>query len=376
MTRVTCSAQPAPLEAEWPSIDPVRLERVRDEVVRLTQTTNSLDGLDIEPNAPPEGMPFAIIASVPLLPEAKRQDRQHWRRCSYCERNMQFAHGKILFGADGRLRLIGDDCWKRHISNLAWGEARDDHAEYQRKVRFTRIQTQFPRVLDRINASVAHLIQQPECKKTCSSFPGSFASVFPQLVADMAECLKRHQGLGEIKRVTRYSELEGRAGQRLADREDGTGPSSREEFVLIHAPVGLHALTEAPTKAFEELEQGRAKIWAALRMLRDGGWEKLPTPIFTKKFKELEAYCRSASEQLNIAVASINAIQAFMDAKNLRGIALWANQCEPCLYGTYVPLQHGLRYIPDAGGEVEYTVPQWPSVMIDGIDELRRLLRM
>lgn len=360
----------------WPSIDPAQLEAVRERVIRLTHDTNSLDGLEIEPNAPPRGMPFAIVASVPLLPVGQREDRRSWWRCSYCERSMQFVHGKILLGADGCLRLIGDDCWKDHISFLAWGEARDDHAEYQRKVRFRRIQSQFPSVLESMNASAANVIRLPECKKICLSFADTFASTFPQLMADMSECLERHKALGEVKRVTRYSELEGRTGQRLADRDDDKGPSSREEFVLIHAPIGLDALTTAPAQAFDNLEQGRAKVWAAQRMLRDGGWEKLATSAFTKKFRELDTCCRSAIEHLSNAAASINAIQAFTGPQNLQGIALWANRCEPCLYGSYKPLSGGLRYTPEEGREVEYTVPRWPLVRIDGIEDLARLLRM
>jgi hypothetical protein len=60
--------------------------------------------------SPREDASFAVVAYTSYIPKSS-----HRYRCSYCQTNEKFGRSPIVLMSDGKLRLIGPDCWHDHF---------------------------------------------------------------------------------------------------------------------------------------------------------------------------------------------------------------------------------------------------------------------
>jgi hypothetical protein len=106
-------------------------ESVRSRVAAHLAAKLPVEELDIAPDRPADTQDFAFVGITP-----KRSSRASWYRCSFCQRPFQFSAGRIVLSSDGRLRLIGDDCWNTHLDKDRYDEEAKDFRHYNTRQRF------------------------------------------------------------------------------------------------------------------------------------------------------------------------------------------------------------------------------------------------
>lgn len=349
-------------QAAWSAIDAAELESLRDGVKTHIDLHSSLSGLNIETMAPPQGMPFQFIHSVPKLPDIAQQDKSLWYPCSYCERNYQFKDGRIVYCADKKLRLIGNDCWKKHIDKDTWNAAREDYSIYQRRKKFDLLKERYiPAVKKVKNALKSHQNQIALLSAFIDSFAASFRERFPDLSAALDKATKNNNAL------TVYGYVQSENG--------GYKPSSEVISRFRHEK----AIVQGQNAIQPVWDLALAEIHKAEYMFEKTDWNNLSNRQFNSQVDGFQLRCREAIEKVKTVTAKINAVWSFMGTENIARIVTWANHPDCELHytseGKYEVASIGLRYILQNGQALEMILPQTlRPAQVDGIDELDALL--
>lgn len=341
------------------SIDLAELERKRVEVKEHIAKYKSLKGLDIDPHKPPADMHAHIIHEVPQLPPGATKDDQY--HCSYCERPRQFKHGAIVWGADKKLRLIGNICWKYYFNENAWDAMHADIRIFRRRQQFTELQGRYVPALKRCLAALRDGRQKVvEFSNFIDSFSSDFESHFPALTKALRHAANRNgRGLtveGLIKQ----------ANGRYDTRIDVVYRFNGEQALLPrHTPI------EATwNSAFK-------KIGEAIHQFEITDWAALSNRKFAGELDILKTRCQDAISGAEAVIQKVTAVRQFTSEANLSGIVKWTNHsdCE-------LRYSEDLEYAISSNGfrsiglrTVNFTWPTTvPAITCDGLEELQNLL--
>lgn len=358
-------------------MDAAEVARIRDRVRRHFDLGGSLDALGIAPTKPEAGTPFAIISRTPKLATYSVADHSNWRRCSYCQRDRQFADGSIVACADGHLRLIGDDCWGKHIQEEDWATATLDHADYRRRVRFEALREQFAPAGRRLQASLKDRAQWAATVRFVVGFPTLVRERFPSIHDDLIAAARTDQLLQVERFVPVFAALEGRGGQRAVHSETEDFRTHRPQSVALHRLSGAAALVPPATSPAGHLDAAFRAICRANQVMSETDWEALADRTFVKTANEYEALCAEAVGKVESTLVLVDAVDAFLGAANTRGLVRWANDADnPAhLQGTWRSLPHGIELLTEPLDPVRVVrLSDFRRPEIDGLTELRRAL--
>ncbi|CAM3330191.1 hypothetical protein [Thalassospira profundimaris] len=339
------------------------LEEVRVHTRHHLQKHKCIDGLSIDAKAPEHGTKFAFIASAPKLVS---KSRENWYRCSYCEVDNKFMDGKIVYCEDKKLRLIGEDCWKRHIADDEWHGAKDEYRQFERKEKFKSLSVEYPQALKDINDSLKLVLAAPKTWDFVDRYPVEFERRMSSLWRQLQIARSRDGRLSVLRRVVDYQAIE----------RGGSGSGKKIQEFTLHRVMGVEALSRSPMKAKRFLESGQQKLWHAKKILVDTKWGDLTNHSFSGKIKEFEALCFEGAELIEDACDLIKEVLEFFSQRNLSGIVLWANDpdCELSTEGTYELVANGLRFRGQTS-DCEINVPHGIGIQVEGLGHLNRLLR-
>ena len=308
-------------------INVAELAHVRALVRHHLETYRALDGLDIDPSAPPKGIAFAIVTRTPRLQVYSHRDHSNWRRCSYCERERQFADGNIVLCADGKLRLIGDDCWRQHIMEEDWRVAQEEHGLYKRRVRFETMMERYAPASQALQHDLKDRSRWTASIQFVASLPALLHRRLPELYESLLAAVRTDGWLKVERYEVNFGSMEGRSGQRAAQELDDTPKRYRAAAVPIYMLAGGGALSPPPDLA-ALLDKAFARICQANHLLSTTQWDDLSDRAFGAKAGEYEELCRSALGLVEIVIQSARDTATFLGARNVTGILGWATDTD------------------------------------------------
>ena len=357
-------------------IDVAELSHVRLQIKRHIEANGTLSGLDIEATKPQRGTPFAFAHTTPRLPDEAKHDKSLWYRCSYCEREDQFMDGRMVYCADKRIRLIGLDCWKKHIEEHDWRTADKEWKRHRRRERFEKLRGEiYPAAMTFQNG----LRDLPEAVRAAiynlEEFPRRARKTMPDLVDVLARFERTGGDLSVERTVERYGALEGRAGQRAVQDDDD---ASQYEVVpvRIHRLQGGRIFDIPPGSIGMLLSNALSSLQRATHWLRITNWEELSDQTFVRRADDVEAQCKEAILAVSAVLRWVAVGRAFMSATNLTGIAKWANDPdnEISFYDRWEAVPNGIRRHPDRSDPVDLVCPaNFDIPEIPGMSALWRL---
>lgn len=351
------------------AINAVELRRVREKVRNHIKETNAIVGLPIEPNAPPKGTKFAFVANVPPVPKEIRAIHEHWHRCSYCETSQKFAvDGKIVFCGDGKLRIIGPECWDKHFEQNDIELAREEYRDFERRERFSGLKNRYG---PNARLLVFELRKAIATLSTSIDFVDHFPEILSQALPGLTDELHRALGDGILsveRLVEDIDDLEGARGQRALDRI-GDKVKRKWKIFPIHRLMAGDALINKVYVA-GNLAAAATSLGRAVEIYNSTSWETLTNKGFARKANEFETLCRDAATRINDSMRAMHRVKTFMSIPNLGGVVRWANDPDNFLAtaGAYVLREKGLRWevseheVHDVSLPAGFAVPEFKSL--------------
>ncbi|MEQ9326041.1 MAG: hypothetical protein RJQ21_01945 [Rhodospirillales bacterium] len=364
--------------ARTSAIEPHELERQRIRVKEIIDRTGGVEELAINGMRPPPNTPFAFVAMVPSVAKHLRGDLSARHRCSYCQTSNKFLNGRIVICGDGELRLIGNDCWNKHISEEDWRIARNDFADWQRRKKFEEVSGEYPEVLDRLASSIKYSIEKNrKIFSFVSGMRSNLRNSMPELLDALDEANEKGGVLEIEERVLDIGALEGRRGQIAAQEKESKPQKFRSQVRIIHRLRGREAIVSAYKNPHRNMEKALSLVWKAKRDLSETEWSDLDNRQFSRSISALEKTCKEAVDLIKHAKICVESAASFMSFENLSGVVRWAShqECLLSLYADYSVVPNGLVFVPENGSPAKLVAPDIVSLEIDGLAEMEILLR-
>lgn len=210
-----------------PGLSALQLDRegVRARVAAHLATKRPVEELGVERNRPADTKDFAFVGMAP-----KRSSQQDWYRCSFCQRDRQFAAGRIVLSSDSLLRLIGDDCWEKHLDKTRYAEEREDWDAYRRRQEFEKIRERVGPAATAVATCVRKVLQEHEALL-------QFVEGLPRILRERAPVLRE-----------RLQAAARRGGQLQVERvvHDYATGGNIFQFETVHRVSGIGAVLEQP----------------------------------------------------------------------------------------------------------------------------------
>lgn len=364
-------------------LDVDKLADVRERVKMHLKAHRSLAGLDIERNAPPEGMRFAFVAETPEPPPSRRQDRESWYRCSYCETDRRFISGRLVYCADGRLRMIGEICWVHHIDDAEWHAADDEWRLFKRRDRFEETRAKLVPAARMMRVALRDRAEHRKLLEFADTFDKRFASAFPHLAAALRRAARNNGGALVVERmVPDFGAFEGARGQRTAQEQSDRPPRYRPQAELIHRLSGAEALFPmSGGGCIHLLDRAFAEICSAIDRNQKIDWETATNRVFKREADAFEQECVDAMRAIDLVVKRMKAVETFLGTRNMSGVVKWANDtdCELLLAqgGAFAVVPGGIAYEPERGDKVTVKLPaDYAVIDVPGLETIRQLLHV
>lgn len=333
------------------------VETTRKMIAAHLAAGRAVAELPIERMKPPvQNMLFEFVGNTPPAPI-----RDQWYRCSYCERNLQFRAGRIVLCADQLLRLIGEDCWVKHIENATWKAAKQDWAYYQKREAFNAIRAPLQRELATFGADLRVTIQ---ARGNVFRTYQNIGAVMRRQMQPLCDRLDRARRLGgnlTVERVLSSRQLELR---RDASRGQAV---SQFEIVSLHRMQGLAILDEHDVA--DDAIAVLPLIYEAAATLRDNHWERFTLRALNHQTTELYAKIRTVADAVTQANAVLRHLRSFYSGENLQGLQAWSEDpdCDLCLDGSLSVTPTAIIFEDNAGRRGEILRPDssaiepWPD---------------
>ena len=259
---------------------------------------------------PERGLDFAFIGRTP-----KAKSTSTYYRCSFCQTDRKFAAGIVVLSSDGRLRLIGPDCWKEHIDTEQYRAQEADLRDYELRQRFALHR-------DRIHASVRDAVPRvrtlAHARNSLLDLAEGFPRVIEQDASGLSALLRRLRPDGGRLTVETYVPDE-RAGK----NEQGRYLKYRPEQTVVHRVAGLDAAFSSHTgltAMAQEAYQSLRKAEEAIPLVPDTG----DNAVAAKEIRVIQRRIGHAAGHLATLRNAWAPFKAFLAPANLHGIALWS----------------------------------------------------
>lgn len=318
----------------------VHLDRdsVRGRVAAHLEAGGSVEELGIEPNRPPDTTDFAFVGRA-----AKRQSHAQWYRCSFCQTDRKFSGGRIVLSSDKLLRLIGDDCWDRHLDSERYHREKEDLRDYERKQEFIRIRE---RLLPIVLALATELRDCLRASIQIIAFVDKLPTMTRQAAPPIFSILERTKRQGGALQVDRSSRDYSAMAQSGIDR-----------FILqpqtIHIVMGLDSVIGPPPQIENSLRGALRLLHGVKHEISETNWDDVGNTKAAKIVNSIIKNTREAASNIDKARDAVGKACDFFGASNLIGIVRWGadSDCDLIHDGTKV-LRHanGLK-IRDAGSD-------------------------
>src|ERR1700730_4222387 len=185
---------------EWAATSPaLDREDVRARVAAHIAAHRPVEELGIERNRPQDCRDFAFVGIAP-----RRTGPGSRCRCSFCQTEQKFGAGRIVLSSDGLLRLIGDDCWERHLDKDRYDKEAQDYRDYQTRQRFERLRDHLhPAVRDAAKRIRVLVIESEDAIRFVEALPMLLKRNVP-LLFEQLEQASHANGHLRVERTARH----------------------------------------------------------------------------------------------------------------------------------------------------------------------------
>ena len=291
-------------------------ETARELVGNHIAAKRPVEELGIEPNRPVDLHDFAYVGSTP-----KRSSQASWYRCSFCQTGRKFAQGRIVLSSDHRLRLIGDDCWNKHLDPKRHELELQDWKDYNTKKRFARIRHLLtPEVVEQASGVRTYLsngqLSFVEAENLADFVKQQVPLLFEHLMA-------AHQRGGELQKDRRIRDYS------AEERTDS--PRFITVSETVHRLRGLAPIVTPVKNLKDACEKTLRSLYKVKSYLEGARWAAAPNRQSVLLMKSVERDVRAAIESFSPVSSAVQGIAEFFARDNLSGLVRWSvdQDCEP-----------------------------------------------
>jgi hypothetical protein len=346
-----------------PKISPVLdREGVRARVAVHLAANRPVEELGIERNRPQDCRDFAFVGIAPKRASGNRY------RCSFCQTDQKFNAGRIVLSSDGLLRLIGDDCWERHLDRERYSQEAQDYRDYL-------IWQRFEKLRDRMHPATRDAARHIREVLQKSLVDLRFVESLPALLKRKAPLLFDH--LRDAHRADGQLRVE-RASRDYVALEQGGGGRFTLQLETLHFVSGLNAVLGPVPDLEKTLSEALRQLYTALQTIETTAWDTLSNATAARQITAIERYIRNAVQFAEQVSAAVRSACDFLGAENIFGMSVWCSDhdCELQLENAVLtPAGNGFRF--ECDGESDFEVKRPPSLtrnLVSDLADLRRLL--
>jgi hypothetical protein len=234
---------------------------------------------------------FAFVGLAP-----KRTGPNSRYRCSFCQTDQKFKSGRIVLSSDGSLRLIGDDCWKRHLDEDRYNREAQDYKDYLTRQRFDRLR-------DRFYPAIRNAAQQLRLLIISSHDDILFVEELPRLLRRHARSL--FEQFAEARRAGDQLRVE-KIVRDYTAIERGGSDRSTTRLETVHFAAGLDAVVGPVANLDEKLHDSVRDLNTAMQAITTTAWETLTNAAAARQITAIEQHIRTAvrlADEISGAVA-------------------------------------------------------------------------
>jgi hypothetical protein len=337
-------------------------EGVRAHVAAHLAAHRPVEELGIERNRPLDCRDFAFVGIAP-----KRTGPRSRYRCSFCQTEQKFGSGRIVLSSDGLLRLIGDDCWERHLDKDRYDKEAQDYRDYQTRQRFERLRDHLhPAIRDAAKRIRTLIIGSGEAVGFVEELPSLLKRHAPQLFEQLQEA-SRANGQLRVERSARdYAAMERAGAERFTTRLE-----TRHFVSGLQAALGpAHDLQEGLRAAVRDLN-------TAMHAIDTTAWGTLANAAAAKQIKAIETHVHSALQLTSQVSTAVQQVSDFLATENVVGMSRWCSDhdCELQLdNATLTATVRGFCFECDSAPPFEVERPQ--SLTRDLVPDLSALKQL
>lgn len=325
-------------ESEF-SADSIR--RLRLGVEDFLRAKGRVKDLDIEPNRPASGTPFAFIAVLPTI-----RSQHLWYRCSYCQHERKFGEGRLAFCGDLKLRFVGNKCWRKHIAKEAWTDARDDFRTFKTKQQFDLVRDELGPVLFALSRDLRIYVDGNfDTLKQIETFGGRLSRLIPELW----KYLNQGRRAGNILVVERMLTDREKEVQKQFSGLTKSAGTAGVRVERIHTLQGTRILDDM--NVVTPLIEGLRSIQNASERFKAAGWDNLPPRTFSKTLKAILEQIDKGLSAIASAAMLRNEAMAFFNPSHIQGIGRWGadHDAEIVLDGELVVGEKAISLVTNDG---------------------------
>lgn len=319
----------------------------------------AVEELGIAPNRPADLHDFAFVGIAP-----KRSSQSEWYRCSFCETDRKFSSGRIVLSSDNLLRLIGDECWQKHLDRNRYEEEKQDYRNYERRQRFEQLRERLRPKLDATITKLHTVITNNEDTFLfVENLPDLIASGAPVLLEQFQQARRVGGQLRVERSVIDYAAMERDGRQRSVLRTE-----------VIHTILGLNAIFKPSPQPQNELQSALNNILSARNLIVRTEWESVNNAQADKAISTIESNIRDGISAAERSREAVNNAAAFCSQRNVAGLVLWSDDTDSELmfYGRITSTKDGFSFTPENGQKFSLRRPETLNTnLVPDLSELR-----
>jgi hypothetical protein len=338
-------------------------EGVRARVAVHLAANRPVEELGMERNRPQDCRDFAFVGIAP-----KRAGSGNRYRCSFCQTDQKFNAGRIVLSSDGLLRLIGDDCWERHLDRERYSQEAQDYRDYLIWQRFEKLRDRMHPATRHAARHIREVLQKSlDDLHFIGSLPALLKRKAPLLFQQLQEA-HRAGGPLRVERVSRdYAALEQGGGDRFALRLE-----------TLHFVSGLSAALGPALDLENTLIDAVRQLNTALQTIETTAWDTLSNAGAARQIKAIESYIRNAVQFAERVSAAVGSACDFFNSENILGMSRWCldHDCELQLENA-VLTPAGTGFCFECDGEPVFEIQRPPSLtrnLVSNLADLKNLL--
>jgi hypothetical protein len=251
-------------------------EGVRARVAAHLAADRPVEELGIEPNRPADCRDFAFVGPAP-----ERAGSGKRYRCSFCQTDQKFNAGRIVLSSDGLLRLIGDDCWERHLDRERYSQETQDYQDYRDYLTRQRFEKLRERIHPATRDAARHIREVLQKSLDDLNFVESLPALLRRKAPSLFEQLREADRAGGALRVERLS-------RDYAVLEHGGGERFAPQLETLHFVAGLNAALGPALDLKKTLIDAVGQLNTALQTIETTAWDTLSNASTTRQIKAIE----------------------------------------------------------------------------------------